>query len=268
MNVLQARIESSLRASPLFSALGPEGARALAPHVKRRRFERGASVWRAGQDAAWMALVASGLVKIVQPGGAILAILGPHETFGELAVVGDGAYAADAVAASRSVELLCIDASAFRAASKADDEFARAISKSLVGHARALHEKIRILSAGCVERRLAALLRHLLDRFGDEMEDGSTVIQISLSRAELASLVGATIETTIRIMSRWHRQGIVSTAEEGFFVHAPRRLAELLGVLPECGEWGRDSLPRAPVGGPVCHRDIRGAAGSRRAARG
>jgi CRP-like cAMP-binding protein len=242
----QAGIESSLRASRLFSALGPEGARALAPHVKRRRFERGANVWRAGQEAAWMALIASGLIKLVQPGGAILAIFGPHETFGELAVVGEGAYMADAVAATHSVELLCVDASAVRAASKADNEFARAIGRSLVMHGRVLHEKIRIMSAGCVERRLAALLRHLLDRFGDEMEDGSTVIQISLSRAELASLVGATIETTIRIMSRWNKQGIVSTLEEGFVVHAPGRLAELLGVIPDRGEL--DALVPPPSG--------------------
>lgn len=231
MNGSQGGIESSLRASPLFSALTPDAVRVLAPHVKRRRFERGASVWRAGEDACWMAVIASGLVKIVQPGGAILAILGPHETFGELAIVGDTAYTADAVAATRSVELLCVDASAVRAASRTDIEFARAISRSLVVHGRALHEKIRIMSAGSVERRLAALLRHLLDRFGDEMEDGSTVIQIALSRAELASLVGATIETTIRIMSRWHKQGIVSTVDEGFLVHAPVRLAELLGTV-------------------------------------
>jgi CRP-like cAMP-binding protein len=229
MNGLPGGIESALRASPLFSALSPDTVRMLGPHVKRRRFERGASVWRAGEDACWMAVIASGLVKIVQPGGAILAIFGPHETLGELAIVGDTAYTADAVAATRSVELLCVDSSAVRAASQTDIEFARAISRSLVAHGRALHEKIRIMSAGSVERRLAALLRHLLDRFGDEMEDGSNVIQIALSRAELASLVGATVETTIRIMSRWHKQGIVSTVDEGFLVHAPGRLAELLG---------------------------------------
>jgi CRP-like cAMP-binding protein len=226
----QTGTESSLRASPLFSAMSPDAARMLAPNVTRRRFERGASVWRAGEDATWMALIASGLVKIVQPGGAILAIFGPHETFGELAVVGESPYSADAVAATSSVELLCIDACAIRAASLSDIDFARAVSRSLVAHGRVLHEKIRIMSAGSVERRLAALLRHLLDRFGDELEDGRTVIQISLSRAELASLVGATIETTIRIMSRWHKQGIVSTVEEGFLVRSPQRLAELLGA--------------------------------------
>jgi len=229
MSTAHAGIENSLRASPLFGTLGHDAVRSLTPHVRRRRFERGAGIWRAGEDAACMALIASGLVKIVQPGGAIIAILGPHETFGELAIVSDSPYWADAVAATRELELLCVDAVAVRAASQSSPEFARAMSRSLVGHGRALHEKIRIMSAGCVERRLAALLRHLLDRFGDELEDGSTVVQIALSRAELGCLVGATIETTIRTMSRWQKQGLVSTTDEGFIVHSPRRLEEILG---------------------------------------
>ena len=176
-----------------------------------------------------MALIASGLVKIVQPGGAIVAILGPHETFGEIAIVSGTPYCADAVAATRELELLCVEAAAVRAASESTPAFARAMSRSLVGHGRALLEKIRIMSAGCVERRLAVLLRHLVDRFGDEMEDGSTVVPIALSRAELASLVGATIETTIRMMSRWQKEGIVSTTDDGFLVHSPQRLEEILG---------------------------------------
>jgi CRP/FNR family transcriptional regulator len=188
-----------------------------------------------------MALIASGLVKIVQPGGAIVAILGPHETFGELAIVGGSSYWADAVAATRELELLCVDASAVHAASESSPAFARAMSRALVSHGRVLHEKIRIMSAGCVERRLAALLQHLLERFGDELEDGSMVVQIALSRAELACLVGATVETTIRMMSRWQRERIVSTVDDGFVVHSPRRLDEILG-----GTAGAPLTPSAP----------------------
>jgi CRP-like cAMP-binding protein len=230
-------IESSLRASRLFGALAPEAVRSLAPSVRRRRFERGDRVWRAGEDATWMALISTGLVKIVEPGGAILAIFGPHETFGELAIVGESAYSADAVAATRAVELLCVEASAVRTITHSDIEFARAMGRALVVHGRVLREKIRIMTAGCVERRLAALLRHLLERFGDELEDGSTVIQVALSRAELACLVGATIETTIRTMSRWQKEGVVSTVDDGFVVHSADRLAEILGgAVPGSGD--------------------------------
>ena len=39
-----------------------------------------------------------------------------------------------------------------------------------------------------------------------------------LSRQELADLTGTTIETAIRIMSRWGKQRIVLTGKAGFVV--------------------------------------------------
>jgi CRP-like cAMP-binding protein len=204
----------------------------LARQSVRRRFERGQRVWRAGESAACMAVIASGLVKIVQrtPDGhdAILALFGPHESFGEFAVVAGGAYTADAVAATREVEIVCIPAAAVRSAMESRPLFARAMDRSLIAHGRVLEEKILIMSAGFVEQRLAALLRHLVDRFGDELDDGSSIVPVALSRGELASLVGATIETTIRTMSRWQKEGMLSTVPEGFIVHRPARLTERL----------------------------------------
>jgi len=39
-----------------------------------------------------------------------------------------------------------------------------------------------------------------------------------LSRQELADFTGTTIETCIRIMSRWGKEGIVATERDGFLV--------------------------------------------------
>ncbi len=39
-----------------------------------------------------------------------------------------------------------------------------------------------------------------------------------LSRQELADLTGTTIETAIRIMSRWAKSGIVRTDKDGFLL--------------------------------------------------
>ena len=50
-----------------------------------------------------------------------------------------------------------------------------------------------------------------------------------LTRQELADLTGTTIETCIRIMSRWGKEGIVVTERDGFLVQdaaALERLAE------------------------------------------
>lgn len=226
------RIEIALRASRLLSGIDEATAATLAAGSVRRHYARGTRLWKAGDDAAWVALITSGLVKIVQPDthGAIVAIFGAHESFGELAVVEGGAYTADAIASTREVDVICIDAAAVRSALSSRPLFSLAMNRALVVHGRALEVKVRIMSAGCVERRLAMLLGHLVDRFGDDLDDGSCVVPIALTRAELASLVGATIETTIRTMSRWRKEGFVSTLHEGFVVHRPARLVELRSV--------------------------------------
>jgi CRP-like cAMP-binding protein len=227
---LHARIERSLRASRLFAEVDADLLSTFARRAARKRLERGTHVWHVGQPAYWMAVIVSGLVKIVQhEEAAIVAIFGAHETFGEMAVVSGGGYSADAIAATREVDLVFVEASAVKAAFESNPAFSAAMGRSLVAHGKALQEKIRIMSAGSVERRLAALLQHLTERFGDELEDGTHVVPVALSRAELASLVGATIETTIRTMSRWQKQGIVSTSREGFVVHTPQRLAAIRG---------------------------------------
>ena len=46
--------------------------------------------------------------------------------------------------------------------------------------------------------------------------DGGTFIPLALSRQELADMTGTTIETCIRIMSRWGKEEIVRTDKDGF----------------------------------------------------
>jgi CRP/FNR family transcriptional regulator len=48
--------------------------------------------------------------------------------------------------------------------------------------------------------------------------DGAVFIPIALSRQDLADLTGTTIETCIRVMSRWGKEGVVQTAKDGFLL--------------------------------------------------
>ena len=52
-------------------------------------------------------------------------------------------------------------------------------------------------------------------------------ISLALARQELADLLETTVETAIRIMSRWGKSGIVSTEKEGFLVADVEALEEL-----------------------------------------
>jgi len=222
-------IERTLRASRLFE--GVEAAAAtFAPCAIRRRFRRGEFIWHEGDPATSFTVIASGLIKICQshPDGdnAIVALFGPRENIGDVAVVSTGSYPADAIAATEVVEILSIEKTPVLTALQQDVALAQALNRSLVEHSRALREKIRIMTAGPVEQRLAALLAHLVARFGDELDSGAVLIPVALSRTDLARLVGARSETTIRVMTRWQRAKLLSTTAAGFVIHDPSKFQE------------------------------------------
>jgi CRP/FNR family transcriptional regulator len=50
---------------------------------------------------------------------------------------------------------------------------------------------------------------------------------MALSRQELADLTGTTIETCIRIMSRWGKDELVRTEKDGFVILDRAALEEL-----------------------------------------
>jgi len=77
-----------------------------------------------------------------------------------------------------------------------------------------------------VEARIARVfLRLLADIRISDQQQGWILVQ--LSRGDIADLVGSTIETCSRVMSRWRRQRIVLKTDEGFLVKELATLKKL-----------------------------------------
>ena len=57
----------------------------------------------------------------------------------------------------------------------------------------------------------------LADDMGQKRIEG-IFIPLALSRQEIADMIGTTIETSIRIMSRWGKDNIVRTEKDGFLI--------------------------------------------------
>ena len=68
-----------------------------------------------------------------------------------------------------------------------------------------------------MEARLARFMLKLADDMGQRRPDG-IFVPLPLSRQEIADMIGTTIETSIRIMSRWGKDDIVRTEKDGFLV--------------------------------------------------
>jgi CRP/FNR family transcriptional regulator len=96
-----------------------------------------------------------------------------------------------------------------------------------------LCRRVEELAGGQVERRIATLLLRLADGMGVPRTSEGTWIPVRLSRQDLADLVGTTLETAIRVMTRLGRAGIVRTAPRGLVI-TDRRALEEVGRR-ECG---------------------------------
>lgn len=223
--------ERLLRASRLFSRFDPSLVAELARRAVRHTLTRNELLWHAGDPAIYFTVIVNGLMKVVRRAAdgteAIVGIFGPRESIGDTAALELGRYPADALAASDTAEVLRVDAGPVLAAMAVKPEIGEAITRALLEHTRALQQKIEIMSAGSVPKRLATLLLYLAEKFGDEMGDGSTLVPVALSRSELARLVSATVETTIRTVSRWQKAHWLETNADGFVIRDLDRLREI-----------------------------------------
>jgi CRP-like cAMP-binding protein len=91
---------------------------------------------------------------------------------------------------------------------------------------REAREVIHQISASPVESRLAATLLKLAVKLGEE-RNGELLIQLPLSRQDLADMTGATVETTSRIMSQFRKQNLIRSGRGWVAITDRKALTEI-----------------------------------------
>lgn len=201
---------------PLLSALRKEDREALAPLCRLKGYEKGETIFREGDAADRIYFLVLGRVKIVKAAGGrdvILEILGPGEPVGAVAVFERRPFPAGAVTLEGS-SILSIPEREFFALLEKRPEMMRHLLAGLTYRLMMVNKRLADMT-GSAEYRAARLFLTLADRVGLQKDDG-TYIPLPLSRQEIADLIGTTLETAIRLMSRWQKDEIVITDKSGF----------------------------------------------------
>jgi CRP/FNR family transcriptional regulator len=221
----------TLSGVPLYRGLAEADLELLASVTRTTRYGRGEVIFREGDPSEMVHVVVEGRVKLVKStsGGkeVILHMLGPGDPLGAVAVYDEMPYPASAVALEQVICLRTFRSDLFGLLER-HPSLVRGLLKSLTRRLVELTVRLTELSGGHVEERLARLLVHMADDQGQRF-DGGTLIPVPLSRQELADLTGTTIETCIRIMSRWSKSGLVDTRDDGFLLRDEAALRELGG---------------------------------------
>ena len=172
-----------------------------------RRF---ATVYSEGGPADTLYLLESGLVKIYKRGPdnkeIILQIVGAGELFGEQALGTEQTRTISAEVLQEGV-ISVIPRDLFLRLCEKRPELWREMTGLLTQRKRELEKKIELLCLHDVEYRILYYMAELARTFG--AKSNASEYSIPLSQGELASLIGATRETTSTTLNALARRGII-----------------------------------------------------------
>jgi CRP/FNR family transcriptional regulator, nitrogen oxide reductase regulator len=216
----EADIDGAIRQSSLFRRLGPEDRERLGAVARVSNVPKGERIFAEGDPSDFLFTILSGRVKIFKmtPAGKdiILEIFGPGDPLGAVAVYEGRPYPASATALE-DTSCLLVPRASFFALLEEHPSLVRGLLLGLTHRLVELTNRLTDLTGGRVEARFARLFLKLAQDLGRPVPDG-TLIPLVLSRQELADMTGTTIETCIRIMSRWGKDDMIRTEKEGFVV--------------------------------------------------
>jgi CRP/FNR family transcriptional regulator len=208
-----------LRQTTIFRRLPAADLARVAAVARVREFDRAEPVFTEGDPSDFVTIV-SGRVKVFKatPAGKeiILEIFGTGDPLGAVAAYEGAPYPASATALEPTT-CLVIPRADFFALLESSPTFVRGVLVGLTHRLVELTRRLGELTGGRVESRFARLFLKLADQVGRPGRDG-VFIPMPLSRQELADLTGTTVETAIRIMSRWGKESILLTDKDGFLV--------------------------------------------------
>ncbi|WP_447972296.1 Crp/Fnr family transcriptional regulator [Nitrospira sp. Kam-Ns4a] len=198
---------------PLFQALSAQDRRRIAGELIETCYRRDQFIFREGDPADYFHIVKDGAVKCVKtsPEGkeVTLKVLLPGDLFCCEAAVFDGASHPGCAQPMGDVTILRLSKKTYFDVIRRNPDAALEVIKYLGSRLNEAQEQAKVLAMDRAEQRLASLLVSLAGRAVAPDPDGLR-LTVRLTRKDLADMAGITVETAIRIMSRFRRAGLVS----------------------------------------------------------
>lgn len=219
-----------LRSNSLLQALRPEQLESLASHCRLVWAERGEMIWYTGADVDYFGMSADGFIKMSKgcPSGTdvTLELMGPGQIFGLMGVITGTGCPLSAFAVT-DLWYVRIPKRAFL---EVYHDCVPIKDKLIHKSSLRLHGAVNLMarmSSGRVDERIAAILFVLAESYGRQDREGIR-LDCPLTRQEIAEMAGTTVESTIRVMSRWQRLGIISTSRQHVVIRDDAELARVL----------------------------------------
>lgn len=222
----------ALQAVPFFANLTEDQLNVLAKGLMSRRFGPDQIIFHLGDPGGLLYVIGRGKVKISHTTSdgqeVMLAILGPGDFFGEMALIDEAPRSATAMALE-TTETWTLHREEFVAYLQDNPDLALHVLRTLAGHIRRLNVQLADIFFLDLPGRLARTLLNLADQYGRHTVEG-TIIDVSLTQTDLAEMTGATRVSINKALGRFKRSGWVRVAGKELTVLDRQALEELIAV--------------------------------------
>jgi CRP-like cAMP-binding protein len=199
---------------PLFSGISSADFKRIKALAHSREFARGENMCIEGDAVQQVLLIASGLVKTTQVGlsgsEVILKLSASGDVLGVSGLLTTGRHPGT-VQAFRLCRTLAWDVAVFKAIMERNPVLHLNLLRILGAEVLELEQRFREVATERVGLRVARQLERLREKIGRPVNG---VVEIGLSREELAQMTGTTLYTVSRLLSAWEARGLVKARRE------------------------------------------------------
>jgi CRP/FNR family transcriptional regulator len=212
--------------SGVFSSLTPEERAELLGQLRLVAVEPPQPFFEEGDTAEDYYILAEGKAKIVKPAESgqdvILELIFPGDVFGALAVFEGRGFPASALPIGKSSAVALPRGDLQRWLTRRPSIMTETVTR-VTARVRNAHEMRRRLATERVERRILHTLLDLATKIGETSPQG---LVLRLTRKDVAEMVGTTVETSIRVLSRLTQDGLLLSERGRIIIPDLKRLEE------------------------------------------
>jgi CRP/FNR family transcriptional regulator, nitrogen oxide reductase regulator len=222
---------ANLRRVGVFKDATDDDLKLLAQRGILRSIEEGEFFFFQGDPAKYLYILITGRAKLMQsnPSGqqVNLRTINEWQMFGALGAVRPNAtYPVTAQALVPSTAL-AIESDFLKEMMQTRPYLNVGLMQLMTGYIMEMQERYRELATERVERRIALTVLRLAGQIGKRLGEDKPMVELHLSRQDIAEAAGTTLFTVSRVLAEWERQGLVEAGRERIVIRNPHGLVQI-----------------------------------------
>ncbi len=207
-------ISEELKKIDIFKELKDEDLKKIEQFFAPKYYKKGDYIFYEGDKEPGIFFIIEGLVKLIKETNegktVILRLATTGESFGWLVMKDSKPTSTYTTQALIDTKAIYISNQDFLKLLLMYPALAVRITCDLTKKILEAYDRLKSLAVEKVEGRIATLLLELVDKIGQK-EGDNVVINAPITRQDIAEMAGTTVETAIRVISRWKKEGILDT---------------------------------------------------------